>query len=671
MKSYSHSISKQNTMRTAKKSSKNVTRKTKQETKEESKGSQSRSELKSRPSKTIHRNSNEITLDSKEFDIVLRDDQPRHVERMMAILRRHGFVLDNSALGSGKTFSAMAVFKLFNLRHMIYVGTLSLMGTIKDDFEKYNIPTNNLITFQGLRSTKGNQPKHGLLTRHGDNSKDGKVYFKPTDELLRMIREGVLFIADEIQYVRNDDSLQCVAVAEIEKAIIDSKGISKVMELSGLPGGKERYYLNLMTRFRIIKDYRLSVTHKDSVEPKLLGAKELVDFCMDLDPVATKKVLIDRPFRFKNIAEVCFELYYRVVQHHITDAMPPPESVAIGDCKNGYYNLNPSDTAHLNRAINNLDRASGFNSATNSIDPKKTSWSFVTKSLRHIEIAKINIFISVAVRDLEANPKAKVCIGLNYSTSIKYIAAALEKYGVRILWGKIPGNKRQPIIDKFNEPNTDCRVLVANIKVINCGIRLDDRHGDFPRSVYGSASYFFIECHQLPGRFNRGRETLSDVKFRFVYGHISTLERSILRALSSHTKVCIKTSQKQVENGVKFPGEFEDEIDRSENICHNYYNIGEIIKSTPNLDFGDELPEVANQINEPPTPYWLHEEKESSGLSSVSDDEVGNDGGNLAPFLLNPISSLEGPPPPPPPELKIRPSPTFQKRGFSRGFSRR
>lgn len=532
---------------------------------------------KSKKSLPVVTSDNDDSSSDDEYKIIPRDDQERHLKVILRILDKFGFTLNNSALSSGKSYISMAVFKELKLKHIIYVGTLTMIEEIKELFEEFNVPTNHLYTFQGLRTIKNKQPKHGFLTRH-DDAKTGDITFKVTSKLRKLIREGVLLIADEIQYVRNDDSLQCIALAEIEKAIIEYKGPSKVMELSGLLGGKGEYYLNMCNRFRIIKNSKLFITHKDTGNTELLGAQELVDFCMNLNPALTKQIIENKPFKGKNVPEVCFDLYTEIVQDHISDSMPPPESSVNIDCKNGYYNLSAKDLEYLDRAIGNFKEASGFDSSTGNINPKNTCWSMVTKSLRHIEISKINIFISNAIKDLKANPNAKVCIGLNYNISVDLISKALSKYGVLVLCGKVQGKKRKTIMKKFNEPNTIYRVLVANIKVVNCGIKLDDRNGNYPRFIYGSSSFFFIECHQFSRRFVRGRESLSNAKLRFVYGQITSLERAILKALASHTEVCIRTSKKQVENGIKFPGEYEDEINYSEEECQSYYDIGKIIK---------------------------------------------------------------------------------------------
>lgn len=592
----------------------------------------------------------EILSESEE--IIPREDQSRHISALLVILKRFRFALDNSFMGSGKTYTTIDIFKKLGIKRVIYVGVLTVLGEIRPTFEKFGVPTDNFITFQSLRSMKNKQPKHKLLTRHGDDTNEGEVYFRITPKMETYIREGVLLIADETQHVRNDYSFQCKALAELERGIIESNSNSMVLELTGLIGGKIENYINLMHRFRIIKNEQLAVFHKNNNRLELLGAQELVDFCLSIDPNQTQKTLEAHPFKKKTIINTCFQLYEDVVQNFITDSMPPAPSNASIDCKNGYYNISQADACHLNRAISNLERGSGYNSVTEDVNPKNKRWSLVTTSLRHIEISKINIFIAAAIRDLETHPTCKVCICLNYSDPVELVAAALTKYGALILWGKVDGNKRKPIMDKFNEANLDCRVLVANLKVINCGIRLDDRNGNFPRFVYGSSSFSFNEWHQFTRRFLRGRETQSNVRFRFIYGLISSLERPILRALSRHTEVCIKASKKQVKHGIKFPGEYEDEYDESLN-CESYYDIGDVLRRLDKnrkkkYDESDsntvaESPRIrVNVIARKPPVLKAEQEESSSSEEETEEKEVER-------------------PPRPPPIIQASPTPSRRR----------
>ncbi len=145
---------------------------------------------------TVEDSEEDYISDEEEKKVVSRDDQNRHIEVMLNILKKFNFVLDSSALSSGKTYTAMSIYQKLNLKNIIYIGALSMIEKIREVFKRYNIPTEHLYTFQGLRSTKGKQPKHGLLTRTDDE--DGNVIFKPTKKLKKIVEEGVLLVADEI-----------------------------------------------------------------------------------------------------------------------------------------------------------------------------------------------------------------------------------------------------------------------------------------------------------------------------------------------------------------------------------------------------------------------------------------------------------------------------------------
>src|SRR5579872_596969 len=86
--------------------------------------------------------------------IILEHSQPEHVESMINHLNMYGFALDRSIMGSGKTYCFMEIFLRLKFKHIIYVGTLTMIEDVKPLFREYGIPTTHLITFQKLRSMK-------------------------------------------------------------------------------------------------------------------------------------------------------------------------------------------------------------------------------------------------------------------------------------------------------------------------------------------------------------------------------------------------------------------------------------------------------------------------------------------------------------------------------------
>ena len=186
---------------------------------------------------------------------------------------------------------------------------------------------------------------------------------------------------------------------------------------------------------------------------------------------------------------------------------------------------------------------------------------------------------------LDSNPKAKVCIALNYKRTIKNVARQLKKYGLVTIWASDPDTKkavpvdtRQDYITKFNEPNTDVRVLLGTLSIISQGIDLDDREGSYPRTAFESSSYFFMHCHQFTRRFLRGSYTESSSNVKFVYVNCDVKETSILDALFRQGDICTKTLKKQVEGGIKFPGQYENEIEEEFEVSKGKYRIKDLLK---------------------------------------------------------------------------------------------
>lgn len=524
--------------------------------------------------------------------IKLRDNQIEHSNELLKILEKYNFCLDTSALSSGKTYTALYTAQRLRLPNIIYISTGQILEKVRPVLKHYGFSTDHLITFQSLRSTTGRQPKHGLLTRHDPTGLNPKsTYFAATDELKKMVDEGLMVVIDEVQNIKNR-SMQFLAVSEIEKLIIESQGRSKIIELSGLPANKVDHFINIMKRFRIIT---ASTLFSDSSRRgKTTGFEELVDFCNHCDPVTTEILLETNKVSKVTVKDVCFTLYEKIVQYHISHSMKKPpaaEGIKV-DIKNGYYNLSIEDQKILSSGIGMLSGASGIDSVTKKINTKNTSWGIVTTALRCIEITKVNMMIRIAKEVLESNPKAKVVIGLNYTKTLDLLGEHLSDYGVISLLSSIKFDERAELIEDFNAPNTDYRVLLGNIGIINSGIDLDDRDGSYPRYAFGSASYYFIECHQFSWRFLRGIDTKSNSFVRFVFGKTNNAqENSILDALARSSDLCTKTLEKQVDAGVKFPGEYGEDVepDNSEPIPPGPCNIRQILKEL-NIDVNAKIP---------------------------------------------------------------------------------
>jgi hypothetical protein len=241
--------------------------------------------------------------------------------------------------------------------------------------------------------------------------------------------------------------------------------------------------------------------------------------------------------------------------------MSVPKSTYGIDCKNGYFNIkDDEDKAKLIDAISTLHSATKYNDKTGTVEVGKDNLGSISRSLMKIEESKINTIARISLEILTKVPNSKVGIFVNYSSSIEKLNDLLATYNPVLLHGSITKEKRQVNIEKFQEPNLNYRVIIANLQVGSTGIDLDDKTGNYPRFALGSPNYIIQNLHQLTYRFLR-RDTMSQANFRFVYGKCGRKEVSILNALARKSKVMKETLDEQVEANIKFPGEYDEEVE--------------------------------------------------------------------------------------------------------------
>jgi hypothetical protein len=183
-------------------------------------------------------------------------------------------------------------------------------------------------------------------------------------------------------------------------------------------------------------------------------------------------------------------------------------------------------------------------------------WRGITYGLQTIELAKCDAIARHAARVLAAHAVAKVIIGLNYHASIANVVAALRvAHPVLVLTGQVKQEARAPLIDRFQASNTEHRVLVCNMAVMEVGIDLDDKHGGFPRTCLYSPHYRATGLHQAIGRVHR-TDTRSSATVHIVYGPRECAEKSVLSALTRKTRILKETLPGQVADGTVFPGDY-------------------------------------------------------------------------------------------------------------------
>jgi hypothetical protein len=496
------------------------------------------------------------------LNIELLPDQIPHVERLTEIFKKSHAAFDMSIMGAGKTFTSTELCKRFGFPKMVVICPATMEKKWKN-MSKYGINLFRVISYQSLRSRKGCEPVHGLLKRTDTITDEGTnlTTFTPTELLKDIVSKGCFFVFDEAQNIKNKND-QWNACRTITNYIIRTPAtVSRFLLLSGTPIDKEEHAVNVMSMMGFIRSSKLYAYMKEEGILKLYGAQELIEYCKRISKEKTEEFLRVNHFEPYNVRHNCYMLFQEILKNYITSSMPPPNLPSSLDAKNGYYNiLIKEDQENLLKGINALNNAVRYDERAGTAEIKGDSMGSITMALIKIEDAKINTFIRLAKERLIEIDKSKIAIFVNYNQSIEKLKEAFKEYNPIILHGSIPKDKRQNLIDEYQKPNLDKRVIIGNLKVCSTGIDLDDKEGNFPRYAYASPNYMILDLQQLIYRFRR-TDSKSTATFRFVYGKANRKETSILNALSKKSEVLKDTLEEQVESGITFPGDYEEEIE--------------------------------------------------------------------------------------------------------------
>lgn len=480
--------------------------------------------------------------------------QEQHVSALNKILDNSYFAFDLSSLGTGKTYTSAKIFQERGFRHIVTISPLSVKNKWLYINQEFGLNSDQHLTYNEIAGSKFNSPKCGYLIRDdfktyvpiesGGTRLIEKYTYKATDKYKQLVNDGLLIVIDEFQNIKNN-SAQTLACEECIRIIHDNfmkGGNSRVLLLSGSPIDKKEQLVRLMKTINVMNDDKL-------VNGKLYaGINEIIDyvkknisegFNLYVKHTMNNYVKItweSGDYKYNQNAWSCTEyvynLFLNVFKPFLSSIMTIPEHSDVKLNKyNGLFILNNEEhNFEVNQALQELTRITNFNGTSVRIVNARDTLIRITKTLMRIEYSKINIFTRLVKQTLEENSNKKIVIGLNYMDSIHKIVEDLKEYNLAVLVGSTTLQNRRKIIDKFQEPNTELQIIIANINVISTGIDLDDKDGNYPRVCYASPNYNTINIYQLGHRFLRGLDTKSDTDIFMVYTQ-NNFERKIMEAL--------------------------------------------------------------------------------------------------------------------------------------------
>ena len=471
------------------------------------------------------------------------------------LLANHGYI-DTSRMRSGKTYVTLWLAKQFGFRLFI-VCPATIIDVWRRTAAEYGVEVVDIVSYQSLRSQKNRQPKHGYLDRH-DNITEGGIHqvnFTPTRGYLNLVEQGVMVVCDEIQNIKNN-SAQYKACNALIRPIISAGGRSRFGLLSGTPFDKEEHAVNLLKLIGYIRAHRLYNYIRETRELVLEGMQELIDACRFINREETERVLAEIPQVKGKMNHLCYTLYTRVVKANLSGAMTAPTDITGRfDVGNGFYNMTEDRAEQLRAAIDELAQAVRYNERTGAVTMNADNIGRVTSALVHIENAKAYDWARVGTGLLMADPRLKLVISVNYTSTIDEIKNLMLFFNPLVLNGKIVPRKRSEIVRQFNEDPAR-RVIIMNTAVGGVGISLYRANVDEPRYTLMSPSYKLLEVTQAAAR-TYGPGMQADATVRMFYGNgTGNLETGILTALARKSEILKGTLEDNIRDTLVLPGDY-------------------------------------------------------------------------------------------------------------------
>ena len=510
----------------------------------------------------------EVSTSDKTKNVVLLPHQGDHVVKLLEIFEKSNVAFDLSMLGLGKTYTTTKLAEISNFKNVIVIAPVSVKSKWVFMRDTFGLPLKECVSFCELRSTKCKQPKHGLLTRrdytstmlsYGQVVTVDNVEFTGTPLLQSMLDEGALVVIDEIQNVKNLSTQFHACRAIITKAMESAK--SRVLMISGSPIDKKEQAVHLFRCLGVMKSQKMIEFNLRDFAYEDAGFFEIVQFCKRYSILNDADDMILQSRRgVTECVRLTYRLFQRVVKRRLSSSMTPPTSATTLSKKNGFFEIrDPESRTLLEQAVDRLSNVTRYDPENRTVDFGRNGARIIaaiTYAMMQLETAKISTFERLASERLSKDENNKVVLCVNYTATIDDLVEKLKMFEPLVLRGSMDFKRREKTLAKFQAPNNEHRLLIANLAVISTGIDLDDKDGGYPRTVFVSPQYGCIQLYQLCHRFQR-IDTKSSCDIFMVYGKHAS-ETRILDALSRKSEIMKETTEKQVKSGVVFPGDFEN-----------------------------------------------------------------------------------------------------------------
>lgn len=488
----------------------------------------------------------------------LEGHQKEHVLVLHKILSTEKTALDTSPPGCGKTYTT--VYLAMKLSLKLFVVAPEIVHTSWEVVSSlFGVTVSECITYERLRGVRGRNLSHEFLER--DDERDE---YKPSNELINLISEGVLFVFDEFHYTKNLDTSQSKSCRTIVREVKKSNSNSRIILLSATHISKD---ISLMSVFGMLGLYRASglyelqgssrvsrnmrnVIKKQNPGQKhkkkkgkfvLTGYHELIREIERMGDSETLLSSLEIPTSGKDVVTNCSKIFQTFLKFKLSSEMPKPKHYEeLYGVSHEFYDAPEEIVSEIKKNIGRL-----ITSITGSQEENTERLNFgqIQRSIQNLQETKAPIVIQEAKKILDSDPKCKVVIFGDFCQPLISIEEGLREYGTILFIGKSARSRKakDDLVRTFQEDSGRKRVLVSNTRMGGVGVSLDDKIGNRKRYMLLMPNYSFDNLCQALGRCCR-TTSKSRSEAVFVYCKGCEEEFRILDSLRNKTSILTKMS---------------------------------------------------------------------------------------------------------------------------------
>jgi superfamily II DNA or RNA helicase len=425
----------------------------------------------------------------------LFDYQVNHVENLVYSLTTYNRALDASDTGTGKTYTAISICKIFNWKPFIICpksvisSWLKVLKYIECDF--YGITNYESIQNCKYTDNKGKKVKAKFLVREQkpiekrgineysdeespidklNEEKDKKKFEYIYKWIKEELPQDILFIFDEAHRCKNIKTNNGRILANLSEI-----STAKILILSATMSDKPKYFMLVGYILKLYEQY----SHGK------YWIKKVGEGYDNLMQGVHKKIYPEYASRMK-----------------------------ISNIKNIFKeNSVKAECIEMDNAILIQKQYELIKQITEELKKKMTGSTALANLIyarQHIEILKIPSFIKLTKEHIEKGDS--VVLFVNYTDTLMNLSEKLNTDC--LIYGDQKIEERNNNIEAFN--NDKKRICICNIKAGGCGISLHDTLGNHPRVAIISPTWSAQDLVQVLGRIYRAK-TKSDSTQRIIF----------------------------------------------------------------------------------------------------------------------------------------------------------